>query len=45
MELVAMSNTPQPQAQANAAPGTITPASKPTPAFFIPEFILPFFIS
>jgi len=42
--LVPTSKTPQPHAQANAAPGAKTPATKPTPAFFIGEFKFLFFI-
>jgi hypothetical protein len=38
IELVATSNTPQPQAHAQAAPGASVTANKPTPNFFICEF-------
>src|ERR1035438_4890730 len=44
IELVPTSNTPQPQAQANAAPGANTPANKPPPIFFIREFKFLFFM-
>ena len=44
IELVPTSKTPQPQAQANAAPGAKTPANKPMPIFFICEFKFLFFI-
>src|ERR1017187_7422703 len=44
IKLPPTSKTPQPHAHAHAAPGAKTPASKPTPIFFIREFNLLFFI-
>ena len=43
MELVPTSNTPQPQAQANVAPGAEMPANKPRPILTTVEFKLLFF--
>ena len=43
IELVPTSNTPQPHAQANAAPGAKTPANKPPPIFFTRAFKFLFF--
>jgi hypothetical protein len=45
IELLPTSNTPQPHAQPNAAPGVKTPANKPKPILFICECKLLFFIS
>lgn len=44
IELVATSNTPQPQAQAWTTPGTAITANKPPPIFTAVEFNFLFFI-